>query len=87
MFDLEDKVQAVYTSIELNEAVKMGYKITKVYKALKFERDNNIFKSYVGNLLQKKVEATGSDHHMMMICVYFWKSTRKDLILIFRKKI
>ena len=56
------KKQAVYTSIELNEAVKMGYKITKVYQALKFEKDNNIFKSYVGGLLQKKVEATGSDH-------------------------
>ena len=62
VFDLEDKIKAVYTSIELNEAVKMGYKITKVYQALKFEKDNNIFKSYVGGLLQKKVEATGSDH-------------------------
>ena len=62
VFDLENKKQAVYTSIELNEAVNMGYKITKVYQALKFEKDNNIFKSYVGGLLQKKVEATGSDH-------------------------
>ena len=62
VFDLEDKIKAVYTSIELNEAVEMGYKITKVYQALKFEKDNNIFKSYVGGLLQKKVEATGSDH-------------------------
>ena len=59
IFDLVYKTKAVYTTIELKKAVEKGYKITKVYRALLFEKSNDIFKSYVANLLKGKIEASG----------------------------
>lgn len=58
-FDLVNKINAVYTSVELKEAMNMGYKITKIHNSLIFEQDCNLFKSYIRNLLKKKVESSG----------------------------
>ena len=60
IFDLLPKTRAVYSSVELLKAIEKGYVITKIYKALKFEKRNDIFKSYVRKLLKGKVEASGT---------------------------
>ena len=60
-FNVHNKHRAVYTSEESKIAVQHGDQITKAYKAILFERDNTIFKSYVANLLQKKVECSGAE--------------------------
>jgi hypothetical protein len=39
--------QRTWTSIEIKEAIKHGYKITKVYSALKFEKYTGLMKDYV----------------------------------------
>ena len=38
IFDLENKVEKEYTSVELKYAINHGYKITKIYSALEFKR-------------------------------------------------
>jgi hypothetical protein len=61
MFDLVDKVKAVYSSIELKRALEIGYKITKIYKSLSFNKSNNMFKGYIQNFLKIKTESAGYD--------------------------
>ena len=39
--------QKTRTSIEIKEALKHGYKITKVYSALEFDRYTGLMKYYV----------------------------------------
>ena len=59
LFDLVDK-RGVWTTIELNKAVEMGYKIKTIYKVLHYKkRSNNIFKGYVSTFLKIKQEASG----------------------------
>lgn len=59
MFDLVDKNQKVYSSIELLRAVEIGYKITKIYKSLTFEKSNNMFKEYMKTFLKIKTQCAG----------------------------
>ena len=59
IFDLAPKVKQVYSSIELLKAIEVGYKVTRVYRALYFDRDADMFKSYVSNFLKLKVESSG----------------------------
>jgi len=61
MFDLVDKSQKVYSSIELKRAIEVGYKITKIYKSLSFEKTDDLFKGYVQNFLKIKTESAGYD--------------------------
>lgn len=60
-FDLVEKNKAVYTSIELLRAIEIGYKITKIYKVLYFEKTDTLFKEYVQNFLKIKTECAGYD--------------------------
>jgi len=48
--------QKTWTSIEIKEALKYGYKITKVYSALKFEKYTGLMKNYVEFFLKIKIE-------------------------------
>lgn len=58
-FDLLEK-RGVWTSIELNKAIEMGYKVKEIYKVLHFnKRGNTLFKSYVSKFLKIKQEASG----------------------------
>ena len=59
IFDLSDKNKMVFTSAELGRAVDKGYKVTRVYKALVFEKSTSVFKDYVATLLKGKVQASG----------------------------
>jgi hypothetical protein len=61
MFDLVDKVKAVYSSVELKRALEIGYKITHIYKALTFDKSDNMFKGYIQNFLKIKTESAGYD--------------------------
>ena len=69
-FDLEPK-RGVWTTIEINKAVELGYKITKIYKVLHYKkRSNSIFKGYVSQFLKIKQEASGKPA---------WCKTESDL--------
>jgi hypothetical protein len=59
MFDLVNKDKKVYSSIELQRAIEVGYKVTKIYKSLTFEKSDNIFKGYIQNFLKIKTESAG----------------------------
>jgi len=59
MFDNVKKIKAVYSSIELNRAIEIGYKITKIYKALTFNKCDDLFKGYIQNFLKIKTECAG----------------------------
>ena len=47
----------VYNSVDLKRAIKYGYKITKIHKAISWEHQANIFDSYIENVFQKKCNA------------------------------
>jgi hypothetical protein len=59
MFDLCNKPKSVYTSIELIKALEVGYKITKIYKSLYFEKSTDLFKDYIRNFLKIKTQCNG----------------------------
>jgi hypothetical protein len=59
MFDLCNKTNAVYTSIELIKALEVGYKIKKIYKSLYFEKSADLFKDYIRNFLKIKTQCNG----------------------------
>ena len=48
--------QKTWTSIEIKEALKYGYKITKVYSALKFDKYTGLMKDYVEFFIKRKIE-------------------------------
>eukprot|EP00873_Tetraselmis_striata_P042491 jgi/Tetstr1/462755/TSEL_007707.t1 len=60
IFDLLPKRDVVVSSTELEEALKQGYKLLKVYKALVFDRSDTLFRKYVSANLKTKVEASGA---------------------------
>ncbi|KAL7075931.1 hypothetical protein ACQ4LE_004628 [Meloidogyne hapla] len=48
------------TSIELEEALNVGYVITRFYRALQYEKwDDNLFKNYVAEFMAMKIHASG----------------------------
>nr|CAD2207472.1 unnamed protein product [Meloidogyne enterolobii] len=48
------------TSIELEEALNVGYKVTRFYRALHYEKwDENLFKNYVAEFMAMKIHASG----------------------------
>ena len=47
IFNLTDKYQEVYASLELKYAPEEGYVITKVYNAFGHEKREGLFKEYV----------------------------------------
>ena len=55
MFDLTPKTKAVYFSEELKLAVKKGYKITKVYSYLEFEK-GMVYKEFIDEMKKQKIE-------------------------------
>ena len=58
-FTLEDK-RGVWATPEINKALDMGYKITRVYRVLHFkERTTKLFRGYVSKFLKIKQEASG----------------------------
>jgi hypothetical protein len=60
IFDLCDKQEEWYTSIELKEALKHGYTITKVHMMAIWETTrDDLFKAYVHTFLKIKQEASG----------------------------
>lgn len=61
IFDLVDKEQKVFSSIELQKAIAVGYTITKIYKSLTFDKTDNIFKGYIQTFLKIKTECAGYD--------------------------
>ena len=61
MFDLVNKNYSVYSSVELLRSIELGYKVTKVYKSLSFDKCDDLFKGYVQTFLKIKTESNGYD--------------------------
>ena len=59
IFDMVNKYNVIYTTVELLKAVQIGYKITKIHKSFKFEKSTELFKSYIRKFLKIKAEAGG----------------------------
>jgi hypothetical protein len=60
MFDLLEKQQQWYTSVELNEALRQGYKVTRVHKAAVWSNTTtDLFASYIKTFAKLKDEASG----------------------------
>ena len=56
IFDLTDKKEKEYTSVELKYAISKGYKITKIYRAIQFKELNGLMKEYVEFFIKIKIE-------------------------------
>ena len=56
IFDLTDKKEKEYTSVELKYAISKGYKITKIYSAIQFKQLNGLMKEYVEFFIKIKIE-------------------------------
>jgi len=61
MFDLVNKNNKVYSSIELLKAIEVGYTITKIHKSLSFEETSGLFQDYISTFLKIKTESAGYD--------------------------
>jgi hypothetical protein len=48
------------THLEINAALRAGYKVLDLYRTLEFDQfEQNLFKSYVREFLKLKMEASG----------------------------
>ena len=54
-FGLNDMKDVVYSSEELKKALKLGYKITRVYEIYHFKKSKELFKSYIRTFMKGKV--------------------------------
>ena len=45
VFDLTDRFEKEYTSVELKYAMQLGYKITKIYSVFELNRFNGLMKT------------------------------------------
>jgi hypothetical protein len=64
VFDLKPKRRIILTSAEIQVALIHGYKISKVYRALVYQKRSNLFKTYIRNFLKIKLEASGIPAHI-----------------------
>lgn len=53
---LEDMTKVVYTSVELQKAISLGYQITRVYCIHRYTRSNEAFAEYVETFIRVKKE-------------------------------
>ena len=56
---MKPKRKIVLTSAEIQVALKHGYKVSKVYKALVYKKHSDLFKAYIRKFLKIKLEASG----------------------------
>ncbi|TPX53505.1 DNA-directed DNA polymerase [Powellomyces hirtus] len=58
--DLDRAIVGTWAMPEIKLALEKGYKVTKIYEVLHFERTSNLlFKDYINNFLKIKQEASG----------------------------
>ena len=55
---------ATVTSIELREALRCGYRVTRCYRIWNFEQQECLFSDYVRTFRKIKVEASGYPAHL-----------------------
>lgn len=77
-FDLIEKVEKVYTHLELNKAIEKGYKITKIHKYLYMDMTNELFKGYIGTFFKLKCYSDDKPEDMDMF-IDFHKSIGIEL--------
>jgi hypothetical protein len=57
--DIERRFIGTWSTLEINKAFEMGYKITKIYEVWNFEETStNMFKSYIAKFLKIKLETS-----------------------------
>lgn len=59
VFDLRPFKAAWLTSVELEKAVSLGYRITHVYETISFRKSTHIYKEYMRKCVAGKIEANG----------------------------
>lgn len=58
--DEERCITSMFTSVELQKAITLGYKIIKIYQVLHYERtSDSLFKHYINRWYKKKAESSG----------------------------
>ena len=62
--NLHPKEKTVFTSIEIQEALRQGYVINWVHEMHMYEPTTDLFKSYVRTFLKIKIEAGGMPKHI-----------------------
>mgnify|MGYP003624624861 CR=1 FL=1 len=55
---LEPMVKVVYTSVELQLAIEMGYKVTRIYKMHLYAKRNDMFAGYIDKYIGLKNQAS-----------------------------
>jgi hypothetical protein len=54
---LRPKIKQCFTSVELQTALEMGYKVTRVYRIDHYQKSNEMFKSYINLFMKLKMES------------------------------
>lgn len=57
--------RGTYTYFEIREAKKLGYKITKIYKAIEFPGKFNPFKKFIDTVYAKRLEAKAAGDDLL----------------------
>ena len=55
----------MWTSVEVQKAVELGYKILTVYEIYHFKKAQKIFDTYVNTFMKLKQESSGVPKHCM----------------------
>ncbi len=55
--DLSDKIDKTYVGVELREAVRIGYRITRVYEYMEWKCTKPIYKEYILRIFEMKKQA------------------------------
>ena len=58
-FSSMNKNKMVFHSVELNNAINHGYRVTRIYRSMCFKTSTEIFKSYIAKFLEIKVNCSG----------------------------
>ena len=75
LFHLDNMTEKTFTSIELQYALKLGYKITNIHSALEYKKYQGLMKDYVENFLKIKIE--NNKHYTPEECERINTSHRK----------
>ena len=57
-------ILSTISSIELREALRHGYRVSRCYRIWKYSKFENLFKKYVQTFMKMKIESSGFPSHI-----------------------
>ena len=63
-FTCDNIVEGTFSIVEINAAIKRGYKITKIHKANTYQPSNELWQSYIRRFLRGKLASSGKPRDM-----------------------